>query len=408
MRAHRQDLEKNMQYKVKSQLYSDQEAMKQGILDDCGPSSVAAAVSWASGYTVDYTAAQGVAAKAKATGRVEKQGASDNGSSLPDLAKTVTALDPKAKARYAKSWEEAVAAAKQGAAIMVWVQQPIGYPAGVKISAWHDRWAKWWGKGGGGWKKDPTHFAKGYGHMTSAGWDPVDGWMWACPTRDDKKAAEKFGAKVTEEQLKQIADSKRVSKAHVAPVHKHLLIVTHSGRPKAVAPVAPTPVQPAAPAKPAVQTAAPVAEGGLAFGDPAGAPTEREARNDDNKALIDANETKIKASFAKIDVGALQAEAARLLSGAADAARGGIGMFGKIKAGLAYVTTNSQLDEMLLDAVRTFITVSISVALGLGIPLLDIQGSDFRVILSAGLASALQIVVKALDPQNSAYGIKRD
>jgi hypothetical protein len=65
----------------------------------------------------------------------------------------------------------------------------------------------------------------------------------------------------------------------------------------------------------------------------------------------------------------------------------------------------SKLDEMLLDAVRTFLTVSISVALGLGIPLLDISGGDFRTVLSAGLASGLAVIVKALDPSQSDYGI---
>jgi hypothetical protein len=49
--------------------------------------------------------------------------------------------------------------------------------------------------------------------------------------------------------------------------------------------------------------------------------------------------------------------------------------------------------------------VSISVALGLGIPLLDITGGDFRTLLSAGLASGLAVIVKALDPSQSDYGI---
>ena len=74
-----------MKYKVKSQLYADAEAQLKGskqILDDCTWSSCAAAVSWASGYTVDYTAAQGVAAFEKATGRKDKQGISDAGGSL--------------------------------------------------------------------------------------------------------------------------------------------------------------------------------------------------------------------------------------------------------------------------------------------------------------------------------------
>jgi hypothetical protein len=70
------------------------------------------------------------------------------------------------------------------------------------------------------------------------------------------------------------------------------------------------------------------------------------------------------------------------------------------------VLDGSKLDEMLLDAIRTFLTVSISVALGLGIPLLDISGGDFRTVVSAGLASGLQVLVKYLDPKNTAFGIK--
>jgi len=69
------------------------------------------------------------------------------------------------------------------------------------------------------------------------------------------------------------------------------------------------------------------------------------------------------------------------------------------------ILDGSKLDEMLLDAIRTFLTVSISVALGLGIPLLDISGGDFRTLLSAGLASGLAVIVKALDPSQSDYGI---
>jgi hypothetical protein len=211
-----------MQYRVKSQLDHEE---KGGILDDCGPSSVAAAVSWAFKYAPgkDFSAANGIAAKAKATGFVEKQGVSDNGSSLGDLIKTARVLG--ADARWAKDWADVVASAKAGAAIGVWVQQPIGYPAGVEVSAWHAKWSKWWGPGGKGHAKDPKHYKEGYGHMTSAGWDPVDGWQWACPTRSGK-GKEQFAVKVTEEQLKAIADSKRVSGEHVAPAHKHVIIIS--------------------------------------------------------------------------------------------------------------------------------------------------------------------------------------
>jgi len=72
-----------------------------------------------------------------------------------------------------------------------------------------------------------------------------------------------------------------------------------------------------------------------------------------------------------------------------------------------YIAANTQIDEIALDFVKTFLTVSISVALGLGIPLLDVTAGDWRTVLSAGLASGLYIVVKALDRDNSAYGLQK-
>ena len=81
-------------------------------------------------------------------------------------------------------------------------------------------------------------------------------------------------------------------------------------------------------------------------------------------------------------------------------------MYSDIKAGIRWVIDNTGVDEALIEFGRTFITVSISVALGLSIPLLDITGGDFRTVLSAGLASGLQVLIKFLDPKNSAFGIK--
>ena len=219
-----------MQYRVASQLYSDAESQLKGakqILDDCTWSSCAAAIGWSSAYTVSPTAAEAVIAMKKVTGRKDVQGKSDNGGSLAEAVKVIAHFG--GKARYAKSWEDAVAAAKGGAALLVWVQQgPAFYPADLRVSAWHDRWLKWWAK------TDPAHLKAGYGHMTSAGWDAVDGWQWACPTRDEKVAAEKYGVPVTEAQLRQIANSK-VKAGKVGADYKALLIVTHPG--KAAAPV---------------------------------------------------------------------------------------------------------------------------------------------------------------------------
>jgi len=81
-------------------------------------------------------------------------------------------------------------------------------------------------------------------------------------------------------------------------------------------------------------------------------------------------------------------------------------MYQDLKSGIRWVIDNTGIDEALIEFGRTFITVSISVALGLGIPLLDISGGDFRTIISAGLASGLQILIKFLDPKNTQFGIK--
>jgi len=385
-----------MRYLVASQLYADAEAQLKGskqILDDCTWSSCAAAVSFASGYAVTYSAADGVAAFERATGRKDKQGVSDAGGSLPEAVKVIAALG--GKARYAKSWDDAITSGKAGnSALMVWVQQPIGYPADVKISAWHDRWAKWWTK------TDPAHLKAGYGHMTSAGYGEVNGvmtWQWACPTRDEKVAAEKYGVPVTEAQLRQIASSK-VKAGKLAADYKAILIVTYP-KATATAPVS-APAQivvepqmrhaetPKTPEPVKMQATQPVAS------------TSRKSASQPDAVQQQMDK------IAQADWSAIAADGLAVLSAAA-AATGEKKGIDRILSGIKYVAANTQIDEIALDFVRTFLTVSISVALGLGIPLLDIQGGDFRTIVSAGLASGLGIVVKALDRDNGAYGLKR-
>ena len=177
--------------KIRSQLEVDEEARKGLVWDDCGPSSAACAASWVLG--VEISAKQGITAKATATGFTEKQGVSDNGSSLSELAKTVKVLG--AHGRYPSDWQDAVQAAKDGAALIINVDQAkMPFYEGVKMSKWHRKYVK-------------AHPGYEYGHMTSAAFDPVDGWMWACPTMSGK-GDEEFAVSVTEAQVKQIASSK--------------------------------------------------------------------------------------------------------------------------------------------------------------------------------------------------------
>jgi hypothetical protein len=385
-----------VKYRVASQLYSDAESQLKGakqILDDCTWSSCAAVIGWSSGYAVSPTAADAVIAMKKITGRKDVQGKSDNGGSLAEAVKVIAHFG--GKARYAKSWEDAVAAAKGGAALMVWVQQAVDYPAGVKISAWHDRWHKWWSK------QQPAKIKAGYGHMTSAGYDDVDGWQWACPTRDEKVAAEKYGVPVTEAQLRQIANSK-VKAGKVKADYKCLLIVTHPGKVAAPKPVAAPVVAPAPVVVAPAPTPAPAPR--IAVEAPRSHAEPRKVAQG-TKTPPDAVQAQLD-QIGKADWGAIAADGLAVLNAAAAATGKEKGM-NRILAGLKYIAANTQIDEIVLDFVKTFLTVSISVALGLGIPLLDIQGGDFRTIVSAGLASGLGIVVKALDRDNSAYGLTR-
>jgi hypothetical protein len=380
-----------MRYLIASQLYADAESQLKGskqILDDCTWSSCAAAVSFASGYAVTYSAADGVAAFQRATGRVDRQGVSDAGGSLAEAVKTIAVLG--GKARYAKSWQDAMDAAKApNSALMIWVQQAVGYPADVKISAWHDRWHKWWSK------HQPAKIAAGYGHMTSAGYS--DGWQWACPTRDSKNAAEKYAVPVSEAQLRQIASSK-VKAGKLKADYKALLIVTYP-KAAATAPVA-APAQivvepqmrhaetPKAPETVKMQPAQPVAS------------TSRKAASQPDAVQQQMDK------IAQADWSGIAADGLAVLSAAAAATGEKKGM-DRIWSAIKYVASETQIAEVGLDFVRTFLTVSISVALGLGIPLLDIQGGDFRTIVSAGLASGLGVLVKALDRDHAAYGLKR-
>jgi hypothetical protein len=374
-------------YRVKSQLYADAEAQVKGaanqILDDCTWSSAAAAVSWASGYTVDYSAAQGVAAFEKATGRKDVQGKNDAGGSLAEAVKTIAVLG--GKARYAKSWEDAMAAAKGGAALMVWVQQPVGYPD-VRISKWHDVWKKWWTK------KDPAHLKAGYGHMTSAGWCEDHGWQWACPTRDDKQAAEKYGVPVTEEQLRQIANSK-VKAKKVAVDYKCLLIVTHPGKVVAPAPVAApvvAPVSAPAPA-PTIVVQAPTSH----------AKEVPMAKSTKTAAVIADAE----AALQRVDWDDKGKEAINALVEAAKASNGKKGFRAKAAASLGWIIANTGIDEMVIEALRTGLGTGLAIALASGSQITRLDADQADMIFAGAIAACLQVIVRALNPDDPKFGI---
>jgi hypothetical protein len=381
-------------YRVASQLYSDAESQLKGakqILDDCTWSSCAAAIGWSSKYELSPTAAQAVIAMKKVTGRADVQGKSDNGGSLAEAIKVIAHLG--GKARYAKSWEDAVAAAKGGAALMVWVQQgPSFYPADVKISAWHDRWFKWWSK------HSPEKIKAGYGHMTSAGWCADHGWQWACPTRDDKQAAEKYAVPVTEAQLRQIANSK-VKAKKVKVDYKCLLIVTYPGKVATPAPVAAPVVVPAPVVAPVVA--------------PAPAPTiVVQAPTSHHKEVPVTKKTKTAAVIADAEA-ALQRvdwddkgkEAFSALVEAAKASNGKKGFRAKVAASLGWIIANTGIDEMVIEALRTGLGTGLAIALASGSQITRLDADQADMIFAGAIAACLQVIVRALNPDDPKFGI---
>ncbi len=371
-----------MKFRVKSQL---DHIEKGGILDDCGPSSVAALVAWASAYQVDPSAADGIAMKKKITGQKDIDGKSDNGSSLAQLIQVARGFG--AKARWAKSWEDVVESAKKGAGVGVWVEQPAGYPEGQEVSAWHENWKKWW------WVKQKQP-GRTYGHMTAAGFDVEEGtWYWACPTRSGK-GAEAFGVKISEANLRKIADSKRVSGKTKTPDFKHTIIVEWPGR--NVAPVPPTPVQVPTPVAPVAARVSldEVVDAKLAAPVKAVEVVAPKKAKDDSKFKEEID------ALGRVDWGSKADEAGKILARGMEETRGKK-MVEKIK----WVFANTGIDEALLEACRVGLSSGLAVMLATGAPLLDMTTQDFRTVGSAALAAAIQVVVRALNPDDAKFGV---
>ena len=334
-------------------------------MDDCAWASMASIKNFLSG--TKFTSKDGIAWGEK-VGRHDRDGQPDP-SSLAQLAAAARLPEVALHARYPKSWDEVVAALNAGAALAVNVEQARGYPTTVRMSKFHQA----------NQKKHPGFH---YGHCTAASLG-----FWADPTMSGK-GDEEWAVPVTIDELKQIASSKGD-----AP-HQRIVIFTAPAT--ATAPSAPAAtVKTPEPVKVAPKTAV--------------ARNEMGAQPEVDKKPATPLDPAVQAELdhlAKEDWGAIGASALHTIEDAVQAAGKERTTMAKVSAFLKYVKDNTGIDEALIEFVRTFVTVSISVALGLGIPLLDISGGDFRTVLSAGLASGLQVLVKFLDPKQSAFGIK--
>jgi hypothetical protein len=273
---------------------------------------------------------------------------------------------------------------------MVWVQQPVGYPAGVPISKWHDGWKRYWTK------TDPKKVTDGYGHMTSAGWCEDHGWQWACPTRDEKVNAEKYGVPVTEAQLRQIANSK-VKAGKVGADYKCLLIVTHPGKVAAPAPVATPVVAPVV-----VPVSAPVPAPTIVVQAPQSNPKEVPMAKSTKTAAVIAD---AEAALQRVDWDDKGKEAFSALVEAAKASNGKKGLRAKLRASIGWIIANTGIDEMVIEALRTGLGTGLAIALASGSQITRLDADQADMIFAGAIAACLQVIVRALNPDDPKFGI---
>ena len=76
-------------------------------------------------------------------------------------------------------------------------------------------------------------------------------------------------------------------------------------------------------------------------------------------------------------------------------------MFAKIK----WVFDNTGIDEALLEAFRVGLATGIAVMLATGAPILDMSNDDFRTVASGAIAATLQVIVRALNPEDTKFGV---
>jgi hypothetical protein len=330
---------------------------KGGWMDDCAPSTLMAAANFLTGST--YTSKDGIKFLEK-VGRKDVQG-QGTPTTLPQLVKAAPLVGLKPK--YAKSWDEVVAALKAGAVVGINVQQAKGYPATVQMSAWHKAHQK----------RNP---GKTYGHMTCAAM--VEGKVqWADPTMSGK-GKETYAVEVSLADLKVIASSKGE-----AP-HKRCLIFTavqkKSSEPAPTA-VLSSQIVP-------VSSSALVATT-LAAQTTSKAPVEADLRH----AEAFKTATKVKTAPQQVDT-ALALEVARALVGKIEVAKGD-------------KTMKDQLIAAGLDALQAALSTAIAVFLGLGVSIFDLTGDGAKAIAASAISAALLVLQRWLDEDNTRYGRTR-
>jgi hypothetical protein len=72
---------------------------------------------------------------------------------------------------------------------------------------------------------------------------------------------------------------------------------------------------------------------------------------------------------------------------------------------IKWIIANTGIDEALIEAARVGLSTGIAVMLATGAPILDMTAEDFRVVGSGAIAATLQVLVRALNPDDPKFGV---
>ena len=98
-------------------------------------------------------------------------------------------------------------------------------------------------------------------------------------------------------------------------------------------------------------------------------------------------------------------EAVNTLVEAAKAGNGKRGMRNKIIASATWIIANTGIDEMVVEALRTGLGTALALLLATGSQLTKLDADQADMILAGAIAACLQVIVRALNPDDPKFGI---
>ena len=354
-------------------------AEKGGLIDDCGPSALAAAIYHSSKGAQNPGVDGCIIAAAKA-GRKDTDGKSE-GTTFAQITAAAKFVD--ASLVLAPNWAKTVAAMKSGKAVCIAFRAPIATPKNA-ISAWQK----------GSMKRHPGHTYAHYATLAI-----VDGqFVFADPTMSGK-GAEEFGVVITEAEAKTLAHwGIAEENAHRATPMAWICTTKKVATAPAPAPVA---APAGVPLDERVDTrlaAAPTiaVEAPRSHAEKSSAPTGAKTA----AVIADAE-----AALQRVDWDEKSKEAISALVEAAKATKGKRGFRAKAAASIGWIIANTGIDEMLLEAARTGIATGLAIALASGSQITKLDADQADMIFAGAIAACLQVIVRALNPDDPKFGV---